>query len=183
MKQCRFALPVRPMLTPALAPSFDDPMALLRACHDKVRHFARLCLRLDEHLATHGRDAEARKAAADVLRYFDTAAPLHHEDEEHDLFPALRLLDDEALTQRIDAIEAEHATLAGMWQAVRQWLCAIIDEEAYDRPECLDAFAAAYTAHADREELEIYGAAARLPASELERLGRLMARRRGHGRH
>lgn len=171
------------MQIPDLAPAFDDPVALLCACHEKVRRFANLTLRLDEHLAHKGRDAEARRAAADILRYFDQAAPLHHDDEEQDLFPALRALGDAELTERIDAIEAEHAGLARMWQQVRQWLCAIIDEDPYSRPTCLDAFAQAYPDHADREERDIYGAATRLPAADLQRIGQVMARRRGQGKH
>jgi hypothetical protein len=43
--------------------------------------------RLVPHLARHGADGEARAAAANVMRYFDTSALHYHADEEQDLFP------------------------------------------------------------------------------------------------
>lgn len=167
------------MLSAPLAPSFDDPLALLCACHDKVRRFAGLTVRLRQHVREHGRDADARRAAADILRYFEQAAPLHHADEEDDLFPALRTLDDGALNAELDALEAEHGELAGLWSGVRAWLRGLIDEEAIAEPPLLEQFAQCYPAHADREEAVAYVAAQRLAPEVLQALGRQMAARRG----
>ena len=36
-----------------------------------------------------GADAEAAESATSIRRYFNEAAPRHHEDEEIDLFPRL----------------------------------------------------------------------------------------------
>ena len=80
----------------ALAPDFGTPLAMLTACHDKVRHFAALSLKLAAHIEAKGCDDEAREPASNILRYFDVAAPLHHADEEEDLFPALRALGEPA---------------------------------------------------------------------------------------
>ncbi|WP_417070512.1 hemerythrin domain-containing protein [Niveibacterium terrae] len=162
-----------------LAPDFESPLSLLTACHDKVRHFAALSLSLAAHVESRGADRDAREAASNILRYFDIAAPLHHADEEEDLFPALRALGEPALDRAIDELEAEHRSLAGLWQSVRLWLTAIDRGEAAPRPDELEGFARLYPAHAAREEAEVYGAAKRLSAAELAGIGARMRQRRG----
>lgn len=44
-------------------------------------------------------DVQAQAAAAQILRYFNVAAPLHHQDEDEDLFPALLALHQPALSE------------------------------------------------------------------------------------
>lgn len=161
-----------------LAPNFDDPIALLLACHEKVRRFAHLSLRLDAHLAAHGVDSEASTAAGNILRYFDVAAPLHHADEEDDLFPALRELGDPAVSKALDVLEAEHVELAALWRAVRPWLEAIAKQGSPVRPVALNDFATRYIAHANREEAAVYPAAQRLARTTLDQLGKHMSQRR-----
>lgn len=161
-----------------LAPSFDDPIALLLACHEKVRRFAHLSLRLDAHLTAHGVDSEASTAAGNILRYFDIAAPLHHADEENDLFPALRKLGDPALSKALDTLEAEHVKLAELWRAVRPWLESISQQGSPVRPATLTDFATRYIAHANQEEATVYPATQRLARATLDQLGRHMSQRR-----
>lgn len=163
----------------ALAPDFESPLSLLTACHDKVRRFAALSLSLAAHVESRGADSDAREAASNILRYFDVAAPLHHADEEEDLFPALRALGEPGLELAIAELEAEHLSLAGLWQSVRLWLTAISQGEAAPPPNELESFARLYPAHADREEAEVYGAAKRLTSAELDELGTRMRQRRG----
>lgn len=133
-------------------PTFEQPLEMLTACHDKVRRFARLAERLAGHVDQHGADDEARQAAASILRYFDLAAPLHHADEEADLFPALRGLGDPVLNEALAQLEAEHVTLGACWQAVRPWLITIEQGSPHAAPPVLTRFAEDYPAHADREE-------------------------------
>src|SRR5512142_197066 len=71
-------------------PSFDDPLAMLYACHDRIEAHCATLEKLVEYLPLHGCNSAARQAAANILRYFDTAGPNHHADEERDLFPLLR---------------------------------------------------------------------------------------------
>ena len=59
---------------------FEQPFEMLTACHERVHRMLRLLGKLREHLATRGHDEQAAQAARDVMRYFDQAAPLHHED-------------------------------------------------------------------------------------------------------
>jgi len=167
------------MMPEKTTPSFEEPLALLTACHDKVRHFAALSLRLDIHIAQKGNDEEAREAARSILRYFDMAAPLHHADEEEDLFPALYALGDPKLNRSLEELETEHAELAVLWQAVRRWLEAVAQNGLPVRPMELAEFAIRYPAHADREEAEVYGAASLLSSAELSKIGTRMCQRRG----
>ena len=52
-----------------------------------MQRFAALLGRLAEHLGTHGANEDAQVTATSIRRYFNEAAPRHHEDEEVDLFP------------------------------------------------------------------------------------------------
>ncbi len=164
------------------AASFDDPIALLMACHDRVRHYAGLVLKLAVHLPEHGADEPARQAAATILRYFDVAAPLHHQDEEEDLFPLLAARGGEDLGQLAGAsLFEEHVELAKLWQEVRSKLLLIAAGEGADLPLALaQEFSERYPAHALLEDEQIYPhAASLLSEQEMIELGRKMAARRG----
>jgi hemerythrin-like domain-containing protein len=158
---------------------------MLVACHDRVRHFAATVERLAGHVLEHGSDEAAREAAAGVLRYFDVAAPLHHEDEEADLFPALvEALD---VTQDADTLAtlrrltAEHVELAALYRAVRVTLERIAaGEPARFAAGAAESFARRYPAHAAAEEESVFPIAqARLAKDVLADIGRRMASRRG----
>lgn len=172
--------------TPA---DFDHPVALLLACHERVRHFAGLVPKIAARLAPGEPDAAVREAAASVLRYFDVAAQLHHQDEEEDVFPALRAVlrgaPDTALAAAIERIEGEHQALAAAYAQVRPALAALAAGQAATLArEQAERFAALYPAHADAEEREVFAfLEARLETGTLAAIGRKMAQRRGvaHG--
>src|SRR3954469_23853386 len=75
---------------PDTAPGYDQPIAVLKHCHDRIRKQLATLSKLLEHLPAHGADEQARQAARAVLKYFDQAAPLHHADEEENLIPMLQ---------------------------------------------------------------------------------------------
>ena len=77
-------------LLPDTAPDFDQPVAVLKHCHGRIRKQLATLEKLLAHLPGHGADEQARQAASAVLKYFEKAAHLHHEDEEQDLIPMLR---------------------------------------------------------------------------------------------
>ncbi|MBE9608464.1 hemerythrin domain-containing protein [Chitinilyticum piscinae] len=161
-------------------PGFDEPMALLAACHDRVRHYALLAEKLALHVQQNGNDAMAREAASSILRYFDIAAPLHHQDEEEDLFPALLAVADAQLNRVIRDIEAEHAALGELWQSLRCQLVNVRDGGVQLDVSLAGEFARRYPEHAAREDMEIYPHATRLlPEAELVQIGLRMANRRG----
>ena len=98
-----------PLLTDPTAPSFDDPLGMMAACHRRIERQLATLSRLQRHLPENGCDADARAAARGILRYFDAAAPNHHADEEESLFPRL----EQALAVRpvtlMAELEDEHA--------------------------------------------------------------------------
>lgn len=167
-----------PPVTRPVAPRIDDPLELLRACHDKIRRFTTLTLRLRDHVIDHGADAQAQEAAQSILRYFEVAAPLHHDDEEQDLFPALRVIGGAELSDHMDALEAEHLTLSALWQQLKPWLQATSAGQPMACPEAAQAFALRYQAHAQREEDDIYPAASALDEATLGRISAAMVARR-----
>ena len=159
---------------------FDDPVSLLLACHERVRHYLGLLQKLSAHLPVNGSDAQARDAAKAILRYFDVAAPLHHQDEDDDLFPLLQQRGDPQLQTTILTLQNEHPHLHAQWAATRSLLLAIAAGEAVLLDQArVDAFAQQYVTHAGREENEVYPQAAHLLSeAEREAMGRNMAARR-----
>lgn len=157
-------------LFPSPSAGFDDPLDVLDACHDRVRRFSHLAVRIAERLQLSGVD-EVRDAARSVMRYFDEAGPNHHRDEEEDLLPILLVHAPDVVAR----IRAEHRALEALWADVRKNLEAL----TLDVP-LAQAFAHAYRAHIAFEEAELLPLARRvLDPAALEKLGRSMAARRG----
>jgi hemerythrin-like domain-containing protein len=161
-------------------------MEMLVACHERVQRSLDLLDRLQQHVRASGCDAQARSAARDVLRYFDLAAPLHHQDEELHVFPALLSGPDVALRQLAGALIADHRRMETAWAAAREVLVAIAQDAAGTlrisaaQTTALSDFAALYDLHIEREEALAYPAAlARLSATDLQRMSQDMMARRG----
>ena len=110
----------------APAVGFEVPLEMLAACHGRVQHQCETLLRLLAHLQTHGADRPAQEAAIAVMRYFDTAARHHHEDEEQDLFPALleSMAGSDAVCLRdlTALLSVEHRELEWRWRTLRRRL-------------------------------------------------------------
>ena len=169
------------LLNAAPGAGFDQPFERLEACHDRVRRMLGLLERLAAHLPVRGCDAQAAQAARDVLCYFDTAAPAHHEDEERHVLPRLRAAGDEAFAAQI---EQEHHELHRQWAELRRTLVEVAagtwvgtgpaDFMPWQR------YAALYRAHAASEEALAFPAArATLDDADLRAMGQEMAERRG----
>ena len=169
----------------ATAAGFDSPLALLAECHRRVERQCATLARLVPHLEANGSDAAAREAATAVMRYFDTAAPKHHADEEDDLFPALiesmAGSDATCLRDITAALRADHRELDRRWAALRRVLEAVVAGQPAKLPaEDVQGFADLYARHIAREEAELLPMAGRLLGdAELDRLGAAMRRRRG----
>lgn len=110
------------------AVGFEQPFEMLLACHDRVRRSVALLGRLLRHVDEHGHDEPSRSAASDVLRYFDLAAPLHHEDEERHVFPILADCGDGELVDAVSALHRDHSRMSALWAGLRVTL------EAWSRP-------------------------------------------------
>lgn len=169
------------------APSagFEAPLEMLAACHHRVEGQCSTLRRLVPHLAALGVDADARSAAAAVLRYFETAAQDHHADEETDVFPALieSMAGSDAVCIRalVTALTADHRQLEGHWRRLRPLLQAI----AAGQPQPLlasdvEPLLGLYAQHIAREDAELLPMAARLlDDAALAAVGRAMRERRG----
>ena len=59
------------------APGFDQPLAVLKHCHERIRKQLATMEKLVNHLNDIGIDEDAQHAAKAVLRYFRKAAPQH----------------------------------------------------------------------------------------------------------
>lgn len=164
------------------AVGFDEPFEMLGACHERVERMLVLLERLAAHLPRHGADAQARDAARDVMRYFDQAAPHHHEDEERHVFPVLRASGRAELEALAERLHAEHERMTPAWGALRGTLVEI-ENGQWPAGAAFDAvapFAALYRAHIEAEEGLAYPAAAGAVVDDARRvMGREMATRRG----
>jgi len=164
-------------------PSFDEPLEMLAACHERIEAQLATLERLGPHLEKQGCDAEARAAAQAVLRYFDTAGKLHHQDEDEDLFPLLRRRAGPAgrpeVAAAIDELEREHQTMDAQWTRLRARLEAIAAGEARLGAEDVARFAWLYRRHMDQESTAVLPFAREtLDAGQRAMLGSRMAARR-----
>ncbi|MGD9775023.1 hemerythrin domain-containing protein [Diaphorobacter sp.] len=164
---------------------FDEPFEMLDACHDRVRRSLDLLRRLRQHLHARGCDESARQAARDVLRYFDIAAPLHHQDEELHVFPPLLAPGgDEQLAALVRQMQRDHVLMAERWAAARGALQELAQGRltafAPAHEAAFDRFADCYADHLRHEDDRIYPAArAALAPDARHAMGGEMAARRG----
>ena len=167
------------------APSFDEPLELMSACHGRMTAQLETLRRLAAWLPEHGADDQARQAARAILRYFRTAAVHHHEDEEADVFP--RLLERVGAPDRaraeglVRSLLADHQELYAAWDALRGRLEAI---EAGTPADLLDRdvefFTAQYRNHIQCEEAMLFPLLRRyFSTADLAELGARMSSRRG----
>lgn len=166
------------------ASGFDEPFEMLEACHERIQRMLALLARLRAHLPAHGADTQAQQAARDILRYFDQAAPLHHQDEETHVFPPLLAAADARVAEVVHRLQQDHREMDARWQDARGVLLRIADGSlaalAPADATALDAFAGLYDAHLRAEEEIAYPAAqSLLDAPTLQAMGEEMARRRG----
>lgn len=167
------------------APGFDQPIAVLKHCHDRIRKQLRTLENLLRHLPAAGADLDAQQAATAVLRYFEQAAPKHHADEEEDLLPMLQATavgaDAALLAELAPRILAEHVAMDAAWQRIAPQLRQIAGgSQAVLSETEVSAFCASYTAHMVQEETHIAPMAKRIfSPPQMHRLGEAMRLRRG----
>jgi hemerythrin-like domain-containing protein len=169
------------------APSagFDSPFDMLEACHERVRRMLTLLTRLEQHLHQHGCDHQARQAAVDVMRYFDQAAPLHHQDEELHVFPLLLESADPSLHAVVQTLLEQHKSMEQIWARLRsvlQDLSRCEDGQSFTGLPAgeVQAFSELYAQHIRLEEHIVYPKArAALTPEGLRVIGEDMMTRRG----
>ncbi len=161
-------------------PGFDQPLALLRACHTKILTHCDLLEALAASLDDADREEEVRAAARRVMNYFPTSARLHHQDEEIDLFPLL-IRQSLKLADLVHGLKQEHRQLDELWGAIASDLKR--PQDIADRTVFIDrvhAFCELNRRHVRRENLELLPRAEGIMSSrQLKDLGTAMAARRG----
>ncbi len=166
------------------APDFTNALGLLGACHRRIEGFNDLLLRLPAHLESHGADGEVVQATERILKYFDSAAQHHHEDEELDLFPRVRA----AATQQgnheileiLDVLLAQHRDMGAAWQDLHPRLVELTQGRLADVAESIERFVNLYRQHIPLEDnLLLPYAAKMLTPEQIDVLGETMAVRRG----
>lgn len=178
--------PISLMAHPAPQVGLEAPFEMLAACHERVHRSLALLQRLQQHLLDVGCDEQARQAACDVLRYFDVAAPLHHQDEELHVFPPLLLGADAALRALVRQLMQDHRDMEAAWATARQVLLEVDGHSggvltlSMGQTAALDRFTALYGQHMVHEEGLVYPAAqAALSAAALQAMAHDMMARRG----
>ena len=167
------------------APDFGQPIAVLKHCHDRIRKQLATLQNLLAHLPQHGADDQARQAAQAVLKYFNNAAHLHHEDEEHNLLPMLdataRDADAAVLQEMMPRILEQHRQMDADWLIIKSQLDKIATgTDTALSASTVEKFVADYTAHMEQEEQNIAPMAKRIFSPvQMRELGDAMQARRG----
>jgi hemerythrin-like domain-containing protein len=167
------------------APTFDEPLEMLEACHERIEAKLALLEKLVPHLRQAGCDEQARQAAQSVMRYFDTAGANHHHDEDADLFPMLRAAAGAAGRDEVGAalyeLESEHQSMDRQYSRLREQLAAVAaGESARLEPEDVEQFAWIYRRHMGVESSVVFPFAREaLSPPQRQALGASMAARRG----
>lgn len=162
------------------APDFDQPIAVLKHCHDRIRKQIATLQKLLVHLPEKGANIEAKQAANAVMNYFNKAAHNHHEDEERDLIPMLQATasgDDATL---VPEILREHQDMDAAWRVLDRQLQEIAEgASAALAADDVNRFATIYAAHMEKEETHIAPMAKRLfSPAQMQQLGNAMRARR-----
>lgn len=146
----------------------DEPLALLEACHGRIRRFLALARAVGERDLPR---AEACDVAGQVVRYFRVAFPLHLEDEDCSLLPRLKGRD-AAVDAALERMRAEHPVVDGQLEPLVQ-LCEAVQREqeaSQGRREEIVALAPgieqAFEAHLVHEEEVLFPAARRILGAE-----------------
>lgn len=171
----------------APAAGFEAPFEMLGACHERVQRMLRLLNRLQQHLQQKGWSPAVAQAAVDVMRYFDQAAPLHHEDEERHVFPPLLATGDDALHAVVQQLQQDHRDMAQGWLRAREVLQSLTHPAqpgwaglSAAQAHALSDFAGLYQQHLLNEDTLVYPAAlAQLTPEALQTMSEDMMRRRG----
>lgn len=170
-------------------PTFQDPLALLSDCHRRIERFLRDLITVVEQARGGRLSPVQRDALETALRYFREAAPRHTQDEEESLFPRMRSAATPGCRKALDQLarlESDHQTAVEghvmVEQLGRQWLNAgqLSTSETGLLANILNRLRATYDRHIAIEDQEVFPVAGRvLTSSEIEAIGREMARRRG----
>ncbi|MDP2417890.1 MAG: hemerythrin domain-containing protein [Hydrogenophaga sp.] len=166
---------------------FEAPFEMLDACHERVHRMLALLGKLQQHTQAHGWSEQVAQAAVDVMRYFDLAAPRHHEDEERHVFPPLLAGPDPALRALVLRLRQDHRDMEAAWAQAREVLVFASQPPPANwadftpaQTALLHHFSSLYQRHIADEDSTVYPAAqAQMGAEAMQAMSADMMRRRG----
>lgn len=157
----------------------------MKTCHERIRAQCAALLGLVERMKEFGPDGQAQRMAGDIVRYFDTAARFHHEDEEDDLLPRMIVVSTmsrgSSLTRLVASIATEHREMDRTWTQLRALLQGVTVGEADIDPLLVDHFVKLHGVHITVEEANLYPLAEMLlTRADLAAISANMTQRRGN---
>ncbi len=165
---------------------FEDAVDILLSCHQRIRHFTGVAVKL-----AHAQGAtfeEIVQAAAAVHRYYSVSLPLHEADEEQTLRPRLDVLRDDKVHHALLAMSDQHQAIDDLLERLLPLLIMV-----KSNPESLHAAGGEmctitkaldemFRAHLQMEEEVIFPAIRQtLPEVTQEEMLREMQQRRKQG--
>jgi iron-sulfur cluster repair protein YtfE (RIC family) len=164
----------------------DDVVGSLIACHQRIRHFAGVAVKLAH--AQGATPEEVVQAASGVHRYFTVSLPLHEADEEETVRPRLDAIGDEKLRHALLAMGDQHLAIDELLERLLPLLVMVrnnpqtIHATGSEMCSITKALDEMFRAHLQMEEEAIFPAI-RTGLPEDERAGMLremQARRKPH---
>lgn len=166
------------ILEPQQFATWNEPIEMLYACHSKVKRFCHQLTILPGYLEKNGITQAVLNDVKIILQYFNQAAPLHHEDEEKDFFPALIAKVPEAKTN-VEELERQHIDLHENWDLLSQQLTELIEQKRDNvDAELIQRFVLGYDKHIAIEEPLFELGKQHLSEAELNSIGKIMSKRR-----
>ena len=158
----------------------QDAIALLLGCHERIRHFTQVALKIAESPDSPDRTDAARA----VLRYFQIALPLHEADENDSVYPRLReRLPAGTFAEANTAMVRQHTEIDGVvgelipeWQSIAEQTKRDAGSALYETTERLQGL---WDEHLALEEQKIFPAMRKyLTGDDLESIRSEMRGRR-----
>ena len=146
---------------PLTATFADEALASFARSHTRIVDQMNRLQRLPAQLAQRGLDEDVRASAATIHRFFNDVVLEHHDEEERELFPALRhsaAPGDEAglVASLVARLEREHRELESMWDRVEPALRRLGRGKSSDLDAgAIEQLVGAYLAHAGFEEAAV----------------------------
>jgi hemerythrin-like domain-containing protein len=173
-----------------MAPTFDDPLGMLRACHRRIERALAVTEQIALREQEQALDEPTRGALRQTLHYFATGIPRHAADEEESLFPrvgAALPVGDRSAARSMEVLAREHAAADEAHQALEALGEKLLETGRFERAEerarfqeLITTLQQLYQEHIRREDEELLPLAAGLiDAPQREAIGREMAARRG----
>lgn len=167
-------------------PKTEDAVDLLIGCHQRIRHFTGVAIKLAH---AHGATAEEiGQAAAGVHRYYSVSLPLHEADEDQTLQPRLRAVAGEPVRHALLVMGEQHQAIDELIERLLPLLVLVrnnpdaLAEVGGEMCSITKALEEIFRAHLQMEEEVIFPAIrSALPESTREEILHEMQERRKQG--